>query len=334
MVFTALHEKKDIEAAYDQLMKTLKRGTNSVETGIGWPGGHKVGDVFLNPRLGVWTHSYPDNRNGRYVIFVGSTKPVTGKQVPIDFEVNPPFQGRNLRCAGAFVMDSNGEIYLTHSGKIAGGHKGVGKNAFLDRYGRDKLDEVVWPGDKPSQAVILGPIDSPKLLRFITGFSAAVRRFKDEVKSGKTRSNAGVHKTPADYSAEFWGTKRYTTKQTVEAKCDHGIVVEELRTHLEDIGKRVGNDENRDLFVQSRNGRIVQVFEIKTKCTLPDLTKAVGQVYVYSALDKPTPTRTVVFPKGLDLGYKRKLKILKIALLEYEWDGETPRFKNLETVLV
>lgn len=334
MAFAALHKKKDIASAYTRLMKTLRRGTNSVETGIGWPGGHKIGAVHLNARLGIWTHSFADASKGRYVIFVGTTTPVPGKQVPIDFEINSPFRGRNLRCAGAFVKDSDGDIYLTHNGKIAGGQKGVGKNAFLNRYGRKNLDVIHWPEHKPSRAVILGPIDGGNLLHSIISYSSEVRRFRADVKSGRTVPGDETSSTHDDYSAEFWGDRTYTMKQIVEAKCTHGIVVDSLRTLLEDMGKQVGNDGNRDLFIRKSKGHIAQLFEVKTQCTFADLTRAVGQAFVYSALDKPPPKKTLVFPRGLSRDHKQRLKTLKIGLLEYEWNGDTPQFISLEKVLV
>lgn len=330
----AITERSDITSAHRQLMKTLRTSAKPLETGIGWPGGHKEGTVYWNSRQRVWTHSFESKKSGRYIIFVGTKEPQSGKQVPINFEVNPPFEGRDLRCAGAFVRDSAGEVYLTHSGKIGGGYKGVGKKAFLDWYGRDKLDELTWPGARPSQSVILGPIDSKKLLKSIVAFSSAVRRFKDEVRAGETVSITERRETPTDFQPEFSGTKTYTTREIVEARCDHGIVVQALRSHLEIKGKRVGNDGNRDLFIQSRTGRITHLYEVKTRCTLPDLTKAVGQVMVYSALDKPAPKLTLVFPRGLSAKCKRMLKALELTLLEYEWDGETPRFRNLEEALL
>jgi hypothetical protein len=55
----------------------------------------------------------------------------TGSQ-SIVVEVNPPLRRLDGRASGLFAKNSAGFTYLLHRGRVGGGAKGVGKNAFLN----------------------------------------------------------------------------------------------------------------------------------------------------------------------------------------------------------
>ena len=134
------------------------------------------------------------------------------------------------------------------------------------------------------------------------------------------------------YSPEFSGEKIYTTKETIQAICNHGVVVETLHSALKERGKEPVNDR-RDLFLRSKSGRTTHIFEVKTTLSSTDLHQAVGQVMLYGVLDKPSPRRILVLPKGLTGGDRERLKALKIRLLEYDWNRGNPEFRDLDKML-
>ena len=76
-----------------------------------------------------WSGDYRGKGTPRRQNWFGLMRPgVLG----ITVEINVAYQSQSKNIAGYFARDSvSKSIYLMHSGKIGGGAKGVGKNAFL-----------------------------------------------------------------------------------------------------------------------------------------------------------------------------------------------------------
>lgn len=131
-MYTLLESKKEIAAAQKTLEKTIQASFRSqIKRNITTPGGTRSG-VTLYSRDGFWfysTNTETRSIKSRLNWFGVHTDSPT---VQIAVQVNVPLEGREDIVAGFFARHiESGRIYLFHSGRVGGGAKGVGKEAFL-----------------------------------------------------------------------------------------------------------------------------------------------------------------------------------------------------------
>ena len=107
------------------------------------------------------------------------------KSNSITVEVNILQDGVNGMIAGAFVKDDkSGAIYLTHSGKVGGGRKGIGKNSFIKWY-KAPTKSIYTNDDKSTQAIVIADIYSKLFTKDLTYFIKNVDKFKTIAASGE-----------------------------------------------------------------------------------------------------------------------------------------------------
>jgi len=249
----------------------------------------------------------------------------------IAVQCNPPLKGINHRCAGAFLTDDS-EVYLAHSGKIAGGRKGIGKTAFVNSYPHGNWREVQWPDGQESEMIVIGRVDGKRLPAHIGQFVRQVEKFKKAISTGKQQKVTVPAKST--YSPEFGGRKRgYRVPGNVESDCDHGLVVNALAEYLKKAAfGNVGNDRARDLYVLSKSGKLRFLFEAKTDLSTSSIYQGVGQL-VYHSTVTPAAKRLLVLPGVPNAKTRAVLDAIGIDVLTYRLDGARPVFKNLKEVL-
>jgi len=225
---TPLTKADKIESAFRQFSSRLKRGGQRFRRMLGWQGGNKELDVYWHASEHLWAAFRPvQNRN--WCSF-GTDDPATKILLNITCEINPPYEGINRRCAGIFVRDEAGKIYVAHTGKIGGGRAGIGRSGFLKFYRRQGPDTLLWPDGVATDVIVIGQIDSEKLLAHVVHFVREVERFKSAM-SGKQKV---IPASPEfTFNPEFAGLRKsYHLDQTVESRCDHGLVISTLAEQL------------------------------------------------------------------------------------------------------
>jgi len=284
-------------------------------------------EVSWSSELNIWIYS-GIVQGSRYWNAFGIGKPEEGKNVSITCEINFPLRGIDRRVAGAFVVDSHGEVYVVHRGRIGGGRKGIGKLLFQENYRGEWTD--VEDGELESAVALVGALSSPRFLRQIRQFVFEVGRIKSLVSSG----SSPIEVSPLDHEfrEEFTGKKRYRVGKQIEARCDHGLVVNRLASALENLGFRVGNDRNRDLYVVDSAGRMTAIFEVKTDTSTTSLHSAVGQLMLYSVGLPGHPRLILAIPEKVSKTLEGKLNELVIELLIYRWSGDEVVFAGLDSL--
>ena len=124
-----------------------------------------------------------DSEN-RYWNALGLGNPFAG-DTNIIAEVNPPKSGIDRNIAGLFVEDPAGEICIAHRGKVGGGRKGIGKEAFLDWY-KEPLS-LIFDVDRHGLAIVLGRLNHESLIRRLATFTRLVAAFKNEAVATQSR---------------------------------------------------------------------------------------------------------------------------------------------------
>jgi hypothetical protein len=249
--------------------------------------------------------------------------------VPICCEINFPLSGIDRRVSGALAEDQRGRLFLVHRGQIGGGRKGIGAELFWKHF--DGQPSIVVDGDRETEVVVLGSIESPRLLRQIQFFVWEVERIKALARpldQTGAENDGGQFVEIEDIGEEFEGTKTYTVTQKIEAECEHGIIVNRLRQMLRRQGYSIGKDLFRDLYVH-RKGIITSLFEVKPDTSTTSIYSAVGQLLIHSVTQTNQPNLVFVVPEELSNQTRDKLKKIGINVLGYRWADGEPDFPGL-----
>jgi len=328
MSLQPLTEKNDTEKAFKLLFQNLTRGCVKLTRTVGWQGGRGTYPVYWNPRLRFWTLMRVPREGARYWCCFGVKDATKHRSFSITGQLNPTIKGYNRRAAGAFVRDSQGRIYVAHSGKIGGGRSGIGKSAFVAAYRGKNWQTVIWPDKKETETIVIGRIDGAHLQGHIANFIREIDRFKKSAVGSKSQTQSHKHKST--FSPEFLGhRKTYMSQGEIEAQCDHGPLISALADELRKRGLNIGNDNLRDLYVLSSKGRVQTLFEAKTNLSTSSIYGAVGQLMLHAAAEPKEPRRVFVAPGTPNPRTQRALKKLGIEVLSYKWDGNHPIFLNL-----
>jgi hypothetical protein len=319
-----------IKDARDQIINAFRRyGAERVSTVIGYPGGNQSSKVYWAEDLGIWLACDVIEKS-RYWNAFGTRNPKQNKMVPICCEINFPLSGVDRRIGGAVAEDERGRLFLVHRGQIGGGRKGIGAELFWKHF--DGKPSIVVDGDRETELVVVGSIDSPRLLRQIQFFVREVERIKALARPAdhpaSPDNDGGESVEIQDIGEEFEGTKTYTVTRKIGAGCDHAIIVNRLRQRLREKRYSTGKDRFRDLYVH-RKGGITSLFEVKPDTSTTSIYTAVGQLLIYSVVQTTQPKLVFVAPEELSVQTRNKLKKIGIDVLGYRWvDGE-PDFPGL-----
>lgn len=187
-MFISINDPKKIKIAQSLFVDRLNE-TIPIRNGrytIGFQGG-KIEVDALHADQKIWFIPQTiENNNGQkkyWNAFGLAEKLKTKGSNNIAVEINILLSGPSKKVAGLFAEDSKtGNIVLLHRGKIGGGKKGIGKNAFLEWYEQktvkvhnkkieDDIDDVLLVAD----------LGSPNIAKQVGMFVTAVAFFKSKI---------------------------------------------------------------------------------------------------------------------------------------------------------
>ncbi len=266
---------------------------------IGTAGGQFENDLYSNGAGTIYFSHFigADSKIPRYWNGFGIFDPAKSVQ-HIAVEVNVPIDSNSARVSGFFAKDQDtGPAYLLHSGKIGGGRRGNGKDAFLAWTGREPVP-AFDNEENERRGFVIGALDSSEIVEQMDRFVQEVARFKSLAVAGKAgkREIQKVIKIYNKFNPEFSGSKRGRTKGTIDYYSHHGDIVNALRAKLnsnKDENENLVNSQFVDLMLTT-DDRILGVYEVKTSMNRQYLYTAVGQLMVHS---KEKARRTIVLPK-------------------------------------
>ncbi|HXW93278.1 MAG TPA: HNH endonuclease signature motif containing protein [Terriglobales bacterium] len=181
---TPVENRNDSDKAFAELRTVLTKGTRSFKRDIGWPSGHGEYRVYWHDNYGFWAlpQYRTTNSSSRFWFAYGTQDPAKRKHLKMTCEINPPKSGRNGRCAGVFLRNSGGALYLAHNGRVGGGKKGVGKQKFRHFYGVP-TQTVKWLDGKSADLFVIGKVPDQKFLSNLARFIRKVDEFKMDARS-------------------------------------------------------------------------------------------------------------------------------------------------------
>lgn len=176
-----LIEKKEIAEAFSKFEKMTVVGSLKVDCFVGYQGGGEEVQLNWLPKEHIWSYFEPHEEKSKFWCIFGVDDPTEIKSPNIICEINIPFEGIRRGVAGVFAHNSKGEIFLTHSGGVAGGRKGIGKIAFWDFGNFKDVCTLDWQDGEETEAIIIGSLDDPKFQSKVAEFVYKVKEFKDFV---------------------------------------------------------------------------------------------------------------------------------------------------------
>lgn len=325
-----LAARDEIREAFDTFAARLRQGGQPSTREIGYQAGYVEHRIYWHARLGFWCLFDADYAETRYWCCFGTVDPEDQTMLSITVEINSPYKGVNRRIGGVFVRDEEGRVYVAHSGKVGGGRPGIGKEAFWEFYGGEQVETVEWPDGKESKVIVLGRVDGERLPAHVARFVQDVARFKAGATSGTTATRR--ERLRRIFTPEFEGPRRgYEPSGEIEARCDHGIVVNRLHEALTNAGHNAVNDR-RDLYILDGD-EVTHLFEVKTDLSTTSLYQGVGQLMLHGAALAKAPRRILVVPGQPNAATRQAVDRLGIAVLAFDWEEGQPAFVRLDEVL-
>lgn len=331
MIHRAITEKKEILQYHKMFKRKMDEfKSEEIDVSIGFQGkdSYEYDTVHYSDVLNIWWVFGEAYTANRYWNAFGIGKPKAESNVSITCEINYPYEGLNLRIAGLLVKDENNNIILTHSGKIGGGKKNVGKSLFHNNYTGEYIDVGIRNDVK--QYALIAAFNSSRFAYQVSNFVSEIERIKNYDQTIKGISK--IRGIKDAFNEEFSGKKKIKKSES-EHKCDHGLVVNSLKSILANKNYNLANDVNRDLYILESKDKIKIVFEFKTDLTSQSIYKAVGQLLLNNIILSNDPKKVLVVPVGINNKIKSAIEKLEIKVLEYSWENGTPKFINLLSIL-
>lgn len=189
MKLTAVTGVRQVQKLIDTFRERLASTEVEEDRRVGNPSSTSICNVDIHRDLGFWV--VLDDRSTErqtWHVFGLVNQRLDTPDATLEHvcQINFSYEGEVGRVGGLFARGQQGTHYITHSGGVAGGRTGVGKNAFrefLAEHAPDLAPVEIAVTDAPSTSrIVLCRLDDPrlreKIARFVylaAGFKASVR---------------------------------------------------------------------------------------------------------------------------------------------------------------
>ena len=305
----AVGEPRRIDRAVRRLQGALK-GIPARGVRLTWRGGELRTTIHWARDDGFWWAVEP--RAKREALLLGHAPDAPTRRESITCEINLP-HGADRKMAGIIAADDGGALYLAHSGRMGGTRPGQRKSAFREFLADGVWRRITWPDGEETEALIIAPIDSPRLIRLLGQFVDGVRRFKAG-EAPTTRTGLCVEPAVAD---------------SATAACDRRLVDGALH---EELSKRGLFGGAPDLF-SLRGERPQPLFALVANGQAEELAMAVGSLSLASARGGREVRPILIAPALLADGDDAALQSLPFACVRFRWRGARAVFDGLDDAL-
>jgi hypothetical protein len=303
-------EPRRIDRAIKRLHGALQ-GVPARAVRLTWRGGELRTTIHWARDDGFWWAIEP--RHTRDALLMGHAPEPPGKRESITCEINLPRRGADRRVAGIIVEDEQGELYLAHSGRMGGARPGQSKDGFRAFLTDGVWRGVQWADGAETEALIVAPLDSPRLTRLLGRFVEAVRRFKA---GGGALLQTALCVDPS-------------SRSSAAAACDRALVDTAL---YEELAKRGVFGGTADLFSVGRDAP-QPLFALIADAQPEEVAIAVGTLSLAAARKGPQVRPILIAPAELANQEGDTLESLPFACVRYHWRGARAVFDGLDDAL-
>jgi hypothetical protein len=329
-----IEEKNKTKEAIEVFDSALRKGSKAFKANLGWQGDHLNDiEVYWHDDQKFWYFKRVLPELKKYWCAFGIEHPTSRKSLNIICELNVSIDGLNRSIAGALAKDEADDLYCLHSGKIGGGRKGIGKEAFLNFSTASRV-AVLDSQNVHTEYICVGAVGHKNFVAQVGNFVHEVAKFKSLASSDALPQDDNNFR----FKPEFGGTKVYSIgKTTINAKSEHGRIVNMLKTvvekNIQNQKLRVCNDVHVDLFTVDSSNKHRHIFEVKTDLETQSIYTSIGQLFVHSALLPVNTKKILVTPGKPEVTTKFLLKKLGITHISVVPVGNSYRFEGIAEAL-
>lgn len=305
-----VEEPKRIDRAIRRLHGALQ-GVPARGVRLTWRGGELRTTIHWARDDGFWWAVEP--RHTRDALVLGHAPEPPSRRESITCEINLPRGGIDRKLAGLIVEDRNGALYLAHSGRMGGARPGQSMEGFREFLADGVWRAVKWPDGEESEALIVAPLDSPRLTRLLGRFVDAVRRYKA---GGAAPLQTALCTDPS-------------TRIPPAAACDRALVDAAL---YEELTKRGVFGGTTDLFSVGSDGPR-PLFGLIADGQPEEVALAVGSLSLAAARQGMKVKPILVAPMELPGAENGDLECLPFPCVRYQWRGARAVFDGLDDAL-
>ncbi len=325
-----IEDRMEIQRCQNALVKRLTEALPSEKMlKLGHQGDYIENQVHFKKRDGLWFSWKSLEEAGVPRYWNGFGISLKSGSADIVVEINPPLEGVKGQVAGLFAKDPQGWRYLIHRGRIGGGRKGVGLNAFWEWY-RGSGVNILTKSNHSFEALYVCCVDSRDAVDNVYRFVREVKQFKDEVKEGSNSRvpGQGLPQT-LSYNPEFFGRKRGGARRISDHFSWHGRVVDALYQSLaQEYGAyQIFNTREIDLGVHGPN-EPVAIYEVKTTCSSQSIYTGIGQLFFHTS-GLEASRKVLVVPRS-ELGdeIRNIIESMGIKVLSYRFARNRVQFEG------
>lgn len=291
--YTVITDIASINKHEKRLEKRLKDALrNHRVREIAYPSARHVGHVYFEHSDGTnvraWSPLAHDNKLVNFFIF---GDPNAQGYLAIDVQLNFPSGVYDRSLAGAFVVDSSGEVFLAHRGHLTRGTK-LKKEDVLKEFAA----RSVWAKDvrQRNELILICALEDPELVNRLFAFAEEARDVANDLgnrrKQQETTTSVSVVSdgNDADPTGKAMKLRAYFDEHSGESNTSgyagglrvvtHGLVVKSLEKALRQSGQTL-KSQAIDLAVLSKS--VVRLFEVKTSSNTTDVYTGVGQLLLH-----------------------------------------------------
>jgi hypothetical protein len=205
-------------------------------------------------------------------------------------------------------------------------------NAFRAWSG-ESLIEVADSSGGSRDGLLVMPVEGVAASRSAIRYLDLVTRFKKAVRAGEIGTPAFQRKQKEfeDFYAEGRGRRKGRRSSEIDYVSRHGEVVDSLREwrglNSMPRGGRFVKNVLIDMGV-AVGKKLVEVFEVKTSTTRPDIYSALGQLMVHGTADNCRRVMVLPLDEALPGDLVEALARLKVELLRFRLDKRRAMITN------
>lgn len=310
----AVGDPRRIERAVRCLQAAL-RGIPARGVRLTWRGGELRTTIHWIRDDGFWFALEPrgEGAAARLALVLGHAPAPPGRRESITCRINLALGGASRALAGLIAADETGTLYLCHSGRMGGARTGQRRAGFRAHAGDAVWRPVTWLDGEEREALVIAPLDSPRLPRLLGRFVETVHRFKAGM---APPACPGLCVEPA-------------VPDSATSACDRRLV--DVALH-EELAKRGLFGGAQDLF-SLRGARPQPLFALVADARPEELALAVGSLSLASARVGRGVRAILVAPAGLPDRDDAALSSLPFTCVRFRWRGARAVFDGLDDAL-
>ena len=310
----AVGDPRRIERAVRRLQAAL-RGIPARGVRLTWRGGELRTTIHWIRDDGFWFALEPcgEGAAARLALVLGHAPAPPGRRESITCKINLALGGANRALAGLIAADGTGTLYLCHSGRMGGARTGQRRAGFRAHAGDAVWRPVTWLDGEEREALVIAPLDSPRLPRLLGRFVETVHRFKAGM---APPACPGLCVEPA-------------VPDSATSACDRRLVDVALHEELANRGLFGGAQALFSL----RGARPRPLFALVADARPEELALAVGSLSLASARVGRGVRAILVAPAGLPDRDDAALSSLPFTCVRFRWRGARAVFDGLDDAL-